>query len=141
MGRSTLDIIHGTPRPHRAIERKCAMKSMILAMVLIMGAWVLPVGITQAGSLPSHYPERFSSVGTVDWIGNSGDKIVINDTGFTVAEYVVVHGLYSKTVPFSRIRKGSRIGFFLSSSNNADGGSVIKEIWLLPDDYGQGSEE
>jgi hypothetical protein len=115
------------------------MKQLLLAMVLMVGGWMSPVDVTQAGQLPSYYPDHFSGYGVVDDIGGAGGTIVIGDVGFQVVDHVIVHGLTSRTIPFSKIRKGDMVGYFVSSSSNGEV-QAISEIWLLPDDYAVSEE-
>ena len=84
-----------------------------------------------AQGLPSYYPkEGFQRVGTLDDLQLGRQVIVINDVAFTMSDNLIVHSLTSYSVPSSRLRIGSQVGYKFSRQ-----GGLITEIWLLPKGY------
>ena len=93
-------------------------------------------GIASAQGLPDYYPtEGFQRTGVLDAVQPEAQRIIIGDLGYTYSSNLVVHSPRSYSVPMSRLKPGTRIAF--KTLNNR--GRVITEIWLLPDDYKDGS--
>ena len=93
-------------------------------------------GTVSAQGFPDYYPtEGFQRTGVLDALYPKDQRMVIGDRSFTYSSNVIVHSPKSYSVPLSRLTPGTRIGF--KTLNNR--GRVIIEIWLLPNDYKDGS--
>lgn len=84
-----------------------------------------------AEDLPKYYPdEGFQRVGVLDAVQLEQQQIVIGDIPYSLSDNVIVHSRTSYSVPSSRLRVGSTIGYRFSRQ-----GRLITEIWLLPNNY------
>ena len=89
---------------------------------------VLFLGLAQAQSLPSHYPERFQRTGRIDDVRR--ETIVINDVPYSLSDEVIVHSFVSAAEStVSILRDGMKIGYQVGDQRR------IAEIWILPDWY------
>ena len=108
--------------------RKLRLTAAIVALAL--------TGIAAAQGLPNYYPaEGFQRTAMVDMLYPEAQRIVIGDLSYTYSSNVVVHSLKSFSVPLSRLKPGTRVAFKTLENR----GRVITEIWLLPDNYDDGT--
>ena len=72
----------------------------------------------------------YTRTGTIDYLDFGHNEIVINDTVYEIAPYVIVHGT-NKHVILRRdsLQKGMSVGFNVIQRNGHTG--YLKEIWLL----------
>ena len=98
--------------------------------------YLLIVAIAMVSSLayaefPKYYPENgFQRTGILDDVQLDRQILVINDIPYSLANNLIVHSQSSYSVPATRLRSGTQIGYKMAA-----GGSLITEIWLLPNDY------
>jgi len=103
------------------------MKRTLSLILVIAFAFT---GSAFAQSLPSHYPDKgFQRTGIVDAVIADEGRIVIDDISYTISAAAVVHSRSSSNDSMARLRKGRLVGF------KTVGGDVIKEFWLLPQNY------
>ena len=102
------------------------LKSMVIMLALFQ---VLNV---HAASPPPDLPIGLESMGVVDSVDLRGHAIVINDQNYQVADYVVVHGLNSRSISLDRIKNGDRVTFS-TSLMKGERDQIITEIWIQPD--------
>ena len=108
--------------------RKLRLTAAIVALAF--------AGIASAQGLPDYYPtEGFQRTGVLDAVQTEAQRIIIGDLGYAYSSNLIVRSPRSYSVPLSRLKPGTRIGF--KTLNNR--GRVITEIWLLPDNYEDGS--
>ena len=94
-------------------------------------------GIAAAQGLPDYYPEEgFQRTALVDTLYTEAQRIVIGDLSYTYSPNVVVHSPRSYSVPVSSLKPGTRVGFKTLENR----GRVITEIWVLPDNYDDGTD-
>jgi len=104
---------------------------MIKKITCTLVAALCFVSAAALADLPGYYPKTgFQRVGTLDDVQPDRRMVVINDIPFSVSDNVIVHSLSSFSVPFSRLRLGTKVGYKMAS-----GGRTIVEIWLLPNSY------
>lgn len=104
------------------------LQSLAIMLTLLLA------GTVGAEGLPDYYPANgFQRVGTLDSVQAGAQRLVIDDLAYSLASNVVIHSQQSYSVPMSRLRVGSTIGF------KAPRGRMITEIWLLPSDYKDGA--
>ena len=104
----------------------------IIAAVLAISL----AGAAAAQGLPDYYPKQgFQRTGILDAMYPNAQRIVIDDLGYNYSSNLVVHSPRSYSVPLSQLKPGTRIAF--KTLNNR--GRMITVIWLLPDDYKDGS--
>jgi hypothetical protein len=85
-------------------------------------------GAASAQGLPNYYPKGgFQRTGVLDAVQPEAQRIVIGDLGYLYSSNLVVHS--------SRLKPGTRVAFKTLENR----GRVITEIWLLPDNYDDGS--
>jgi hypothetical protein len=93
-------------------------------------------GAASAQGLPNYYPKGgFQRTGVLDAVQPEAQRIVIGDLGYLYSSNLVVHSPRSYSVPLSRLKPGTRVAFKTLENR----GRVITEIWLLPDNYDDGS--
>ncbi len=86
--------------------------------------------VATAQNLPSYYPsEGFQRTGKLDALILQERRIIVNDIPYVLSDNVVAHSLNSYSVPLSRLRVGSTVGF------KTAGPKQIVEIWVLPRNY------
>lgn len=103
-------------------------KRLITATLLSILALGAPLyAIAENGPLP------YQRTGTIDDMDFEHNQIVINDTRYEIAPYVIVHGS-NKHVILRRdsLQKGMVVGFNFIQRNGRAG--YIKEMWLLKGD-------
>ena len=98
--------------------------------------YLLVVAVMLASSLayadfPNYYPkDGFQRTGILDAVQLDRQILVINDIPYNLANSFIVHSPSNYSVPATRLRGGTQIGYKLAA-----GGRLITEIWLLPNDY------
>ena len=100
-------------------------KRLITATLLSILALGAPLyAIAENGPLP------YQRTGTIDDMDFEHNQIVINDTRYEIAPYVIVHGS-NKHVILRRdsLQKGMSVGFNVTQRYGHTG--YIKEMWLL----------
>ena len=108
--------------------RKLRLTAAIAAIAL--------AGIASAQGLPNYYPaEGFQRTSVVDALYAEAQRIIIGDLGYTYSSNLIVHSPKSYSVPISRLKPGTRVAYKTLN----DRGRVITVIWLLPDDYDDGT--
>ncbi len=97
---------------------------VIVAMLSILALGVPLSSMGENASLP------YQRTGTIDDMDFEHNQIVINDTTYEIAAYVIVHGR-NKHVVLRRdsLQKGMTVGFNFTQQNGRSG--YIKEMWLL----------
>ena len=100
---------------------------------LIIVALSIVAGVASAASLPEYYSKAgFLRSGIIDEINLERQAIVINDQQLLLSSNVVIHSPSSYSVPVTRLRKGSKVGYKLSQN-----GRLIMELWILPKHYNE----
>jgi len=98
-------------------------------------AMVLAVTLAHAG-FPSWYPkDGFERWGKIDDFRTEDAAIVIGDMYYRFPDNLVVHSLSQYSDSIARVRKGATVGYFVDQS--ASGQRIVRELWLLPDNYTQ----
>lgn len=100
-------------------------KRLITATLLSILALGAPLyAIAENGPLP------YQRTGTIDDMDFEHNQIVINDTRYEIAPYVLVHGS-NKHVILRRdsLQNGMFVGFNVIQRNGHNG--YLKEMWLL----------
>ena len=105
---------------------------MRIFQVVFFAKLVLFVTGALAGPLPAFYPDDFQYAGSVDRIDIRNRVIVVSDMLRQVADYVQVHDSSGNTSGMRHLRKGMEIGY---TTQSAEAGGAVVEIWLLPDGY------
>ncbi len=107
------------------------MKIFKLKLTAILFLFSLPFSI-MAGQLPSHYPNDFSNVGTIQSINISTGAIVVSDEKQQLSSSLKVNSLTTRSASKGNLNRGMNIGFSLG---NESGMQTISEIWILPKNY------
>lgn len=102
-------------------------KQISKVVVLLM----LLAGSAAFAELPAYYPkDGFQRTGSLDGIDLGRQSIVINDAQYYLSNNAIVHSPTNFSVPFSRLRLGSVVGYKM-----APNGRMVTELWILPDGY------
>ncbi len=113
------------------------MKRYIFTVVLF-AALLIPASGAFADKLPKHYPESFSSIGTIDDLHPG--YIVIDDMEFAVSPATRVYTPHSRFSSLRVLKKGAMVGFAIAEKK---GNEIwqISEIWVLPEGFSRDNEE
>lgn len=104
---------------------------MIKKFTYMLAAIVVLTSAAVAADFPSYYPKSgFQRVGVLDDVQLDRQVIIIRDIPYSLSSNVVVHSMNAYSVPATRLRAGTNIGY-----KTASNGRLIMEIWLLPNDY------
>jgi len=102
------------------------LATMAMAMTFLYAATVL------SETLPKP-PIGLENMGLVDSVDRAGRMIVINDSAYQLADYVIVHSLNNRSISIRRLKSGDKIRFApLQTNGGGSSNPVITEIWLLP---------
>ena len=101
----------------------------VLALIFIVS--LAKVGLTEERNggglaLPKHYPDRFTGIGRIDRLAE--EEIVINDSLYRLAPYVVYNTPTAMNVSRFMFRAGNLVGFITNSERQ------IISIWFLKPD-------
>ncbi len=104
---------------------------MIKKIAILLAAVAMMISSMAMAAFPNYYPkDGFQRVGMLDAVQLERQVVVINDVPYSLSNNVIIHSLRSYSVPASRLRIGSQVGYKMAA-----GGRLVTEIWLLPDDY------
>ena len=103
------------------------MKTKLIAALLTS---IVLVGSAFADSLPDYYKKGMQRTGSLDAIDLERQTIVIDDMRYLVSSNMIVHSPRSFSIPATRLRVNSQVGYKLSSN-----GRMIMELWVLPKGY------
>lgn len=101
------------------------MLQRIFALALVA---IVCVSLTLSGAAYAEGPD-FQRTGRVDDVRIEENLIVIDDIPYRLSESFVVHSMQASNVSKRRIRSGIKVGY-----KSVDG-SVITDLWLLPETY------
>lgn len=106
------------------------MRKIFLTLIVLFT--MVPAGDVFA---EKHSSNMLGSTGVVEAIDRHGKSMIVNDSRYLVADYVVVRGRNMKSISLRSLRSGDKITFATSSSQVADIPMII-EIRVLPESYG-----
>lgn len=99
----------------------------VTAIFLLLGQPVL-------AAFPDWYPkEGFPHEGKIDHVSMKNKTVVIRDYEYHFLDSTVVHSLSEESDSLARLRQGANVGF--TFDKDAQGRKLIREIWLLPENY------
>lgn len=99
--------------------------TVTLLSILALGA---PLHVVALNAEPP-----YTRTGTIDDMDFEHNQIVINDTTYEIAPYVIVHGSHKHVVlRRDSLQKGMVVGFNFIQRNGRTG--YIKEMWLVGGD-------
>lgn len=107
------------------------MRKMLLTMVVFATVILLQAGTVLAAKSILDSPSGLSNIGVVEAVDLGADRIIINDTGYTVADYIVVRDSKQNIISKHKLKPGDMVSFSIGQVKSGVK-PVITEIWIQP---------
>mgnify|MGYP006959943508 CR=1 FL=1 len=108
--------------------RKVKLIRTSLAMILC-----IVMSASFSARLPSHYPENFQYMDTLNRLDLNKATTVINGASFTLSSNLVVHTAGKQFAKLKELKTGQPVG--VSYVKSGDNNRMVTEIWILPSGY------